>query len=171
MSDAYVGEIRIFAGTFAPLGWAFCNGTILSISAHPALYSLIGTLYGGDGKTTFAVPNLMGRALLDQGQGPGLSPYSLGEWGGSETVTLQQTQMAQHSHLPMAVASGSQASPQGNVWATHTRPPIYATPTSPVAMSPQALGPAGGGQPHNNLQPYLGLNFIISLDGEYPDRP
>lgn len=174
MADSFVGEIRMFAGNFAPRGWAFCNGYLMPISQNTALFSLLGTNYGGDGKSTFALPNLQGRALLHPGQGPGLSTYTLGETGGQTSVSLNEAELPSHSHQAAATsAKGGQSTPQGGVWAAarRGRPPFYADPTGgTVVMDEHALGTAGGGQPHNNMQPYLCLSFIICLQGIFPHR-
>lgn len=173
MSEPFVGEIRIFAGNFAPRGWAFCDGQLLPISQNTALFSLVGTIYGGDGRTTLALPNLMGRAPLQQGQGPGLSSYSLGQQGGQKEVTLQISEMPSHKHQARAGSGNNQASPIGNIWSTlgstRTPPPLYSD-SSNTTMSQNALSQNGGGLPHNNMSPYLGLTFIIALVGLYPSR-
>lgn len=174
MADQFVAEIRIFAGNFPPTGWAFCNGQLMAISQNTALFSLIGTFYGGDGKTTFALPNLQGAAPLHQGQGPGLSERFLGEAGGSATTTLLVSEIPAHSHSALAFSGGGgESSPTNNNWAGggRGRPPLFADATNLAPMSWQALAPAGGSQPHNNLPPYLALNFIIALQGLYPPRP
>jgi len=174
--DPFLGEIKIFAGTFAPSGWAFCNGQILSIPQNTALFSLLGTTYGGDGKTTFGLPNLQGRAPLDAGQGPGLANRPLGSSGGQAAVTLTSNQMPAHTHTAAGYnASGDQNSPVGNVWAISrsgkSPQSMYSTnPGSGAQMNANILAPAGGNQPHNNMPPYLALNFIIALVGIYPTR-
>jgi microcystin-dependent protein len=172
--DPFVAEIRIFAGNFAPKGWAFCDGQLLPISQNTALFSLLGTTYGGDGKSTFALPNLQGRAPLQQGQGPGLSLRDLGEIGGAQTVTLITTEIPAHSHSIQAASAGGVADPGNQVWgsAVRGRPPVYAAsnPPSNVTMSPQALAITGSSFPHNNMPPYLGLTFIIALQGVFPPR-
>ncbi len=176
MSDQFVGEIRIFAGNFAPTGWAFCDGQLMPIAQNTALFSLLGTMYGGNGKTTFALPNLQGNVPLGQGQGPGLSDRFQGEVGGVKVVSLVATEMPAHTHTAMAnSASGDQAIPTNNVWSTtqvgRQTANLYVTNTSGnVAMSPVALTAAGNGLPHNNLPPYLALNFIIALQGNFPTR-
>ncbi len=174
MSEPFVAEIRIFGFNFAPRGWAFCNGQLLPISQNTALFSLLGTTYGGDGKTTFALPNLQGSAPLQQGQGQGLSQYFLGEIGGESSVTLLESEIPAHSHAVNASsASGTSNDPTGNVWAAPTVArqgiDVYGS-TNGAAMSPQALSPSGGSQPHNNMMPYLTLNFCIALQGIYPAR-
>jgi microcystin-dependent protein len=171
--DPFVAEIRIFPFNFAPTGWAFCDGQLLPLSQNTALFSLLGTTYGGDGKSNFALPNMQGNAPMHPGQGPGLSLHDLGETGGEQTVTLLQTEIPAHSHSVGAqnVALGGVATPAGNTLSRPASGNLYnlASP-SPVAMSPQAILPAGGSGPHNNLQPYLTLNFCIALQGVYPPR-
>lgn len=176
MADPFVGEIRIFAGNFAPRGWAFCDGQLLPVSQNTALFSILGNMYGGDGKTNFALPNLQGRAPMHQGAGPGLTPRTIGEFGGTSTVTLLESEIPSHTHQPQAYsgAAGS-ADPTNQVWAKAVAGRgsdylAYAATTS-ATMSAQAVVPAGGSQPHNNMQPYLGLSFIIALQGVYPARP
>jgi microcystin-dependent protein len=175
MSNPFVAEIRIFPFNFAPKGWAFCDGQILPLSQNTALFSLLGTTYGGDGKSNFALPNLQGSAPLQQGQGPGLSLVELGETGGEETVTLLQSEMPSHSHSANASsAAGTAHDPTGQFWASP--PPVlrqvqklYGSAAG-ATMYPQALGGAGGSFPHDNLMPYLVLNFCIALQGVYPAR-
>jgi microcystin-dependent protein len=177
MSDQYVGEIRIFTGDFAPLGWAPCNGQFMSISQHTALFSLLGTTYGGDGRTTFALPDLRDKAPLQAGRGNGLSPRDLGESGGAAAVTVTAAQMPSHTHAVNCVSGGGdQNTPVGTIWAeahvSRQGIPMYAAGASSGApqMGAQALASAGGNQPHNNLPPTLALNFIIALQGVYPPR-
>ena len=173
MADPFVAEIRIFPFNFAPKGWAFCNGQILPISQNTALFSLLGTTYGGDGKSNFALPNLQGNAPMFWGQGPGLSLYDLGETGGSETVTLLQTEMPSHAHQASGASGNGPTSPANNTWGTaagRTPPPVYADGAPNVGMAGTALALTGGGAPHNNMQPYLTLNFCIALQGVYPPR-
>lgn len=171
--DPFVAEIRIFPFNFAPKGWAFCDGQILPLSQNTALFSLLGTTYGGDGKSNFALPNMQGNAPMHPGQGPGLSLHDLGETGGSDTVTLLESEIPSHSHSLMAGATSSTKSdPQGN---SLTRIGSGATPykaagSAQVVMASQSLAPAGGDQPHNNMQPYLTLNFCIALQGVFPPR-
>jgi microcystin-dependent protein len=171
--DPFVAEIRIFPFNFAPKGWAFCDGQLLPISQNTALFSLLGTTYGGDGKSTFALPNMQGNAPMHPGQGPGLSLHDLGETGGSETVTLLESEIPVHQHgMNAQNAITSQiADPTG---ATFTRPAsgnLFTTNlSSPVNMAANALAPAGGDQPHNNMMPYLTLNFCIALQGVFPPR-
>ncbi|WP_284638155.1 phage tail protein [Paenibacillus silviterrae] len=177
MADAYIGEIRIFAGNFPPKGWALCNGQLMSITQNTALFSILGVQYGGDGKTTFALPNLMGKAPMNQGQGPGLTNRTMGQSVGSATVTLLTTEIPAHNHVPQAInAPGNDTSPSNNYWAQS--PPVgrggvqdpLSTQTPNAPMSPVALNVAGGSQPHNNMQPFLAMNFIICLVGEFPSR-
>ena len=175
MSECFIGEIRVFAGNFAPKGWAFCDGQILSISQYTALFSILGTMYGGDGKTNFALPNLRERAPMQQGAGPGLTARTIGQQGGAAAVTLLTTAMPAHSHVAQGYdGSATAAGANGNVWAKtsggRTPPPFYSSAAPNVSMSPQAVGVAGGSQPHNNMQPYLGVNFIIALQGIFPSR-
>ena len=178
MASPFVAEIRIFAGNFAPRGWALCNGQLLPISQNTALFSLLGTTYGGNGTTTFALPDLQGSAPLHSGQGPGLTLRDLGESGGEQAVTLLQTEMPAHSHgnVQAREATG-QTDPTNNVWgqagSQRPAPNFYAPSNSAtnVQMSPLAMSVAGGNLPHNNMPPYLGLTFIIALQGIYPPRP
>jgi microcystin-dependent protein len=172
MSDQFVAEIRIFPFSFPPKGWAFCDGQLLLISQNTALFSLLGTTYGGDGKTNFGLPNLQGSTPMHAGQGPGLSLRVQGESGGEDTVTLLTTEMPAHNHGAQA-ASGASPNPGGNAWGSGLKghASLYAASNvSTVPMSPSALSIAGGSQPHNNLQPYLTLNFCIALQGIFPAR-
>ena len=171
--DPFVAEIRIFPFNFAPKGWAFCDGQILPLSQNTALFSLLGTSYGGNGQSNFALPNLQGAAPMFWGQGPGLSLHDLGETGGSDTVSLLESEIPSHAHaLNCLPAPADSPTPQ----AASIARVIGATPYLPpagaplVAMAGSALPPAGGDQPHNNLQPYLTLNFCIALQGVYPPR-
>lgn len=169
MADPYVGEIRIFAGNYAPNGWLFCQGQLLSIAVNTTLFQLIGTTYGGDGQSTFALPDLRGRLPIHQGQGPGLQTYILGQTGGAEQVTLTTQQIPTHTHPLVATnAVGSAASPQGGVLAASGSSNVYRPAPSAVALSSQTVAPTGGSQPHTNFQPYLCVNFIISLFGLFP---
>ena len=170
--DPFVAEIRIFGFNFAPRGWAFCDGQVLPISQNTALFSLLGTTYGGDGKSTFALPNLQGQAAIHPGQGPGLSLHDLGETGGSETVTLLETEMPAHSHSWMgSTQTAEDRTPANEVFARATGGNLYTTNTSGlVSLAPQAISPVGQSQPHNNMQPFLTCNFCIALQGVYPPR-
>ena len=169
MADPFVAEIRIFPFNFAPRGWAFCNGQILPISQNTALFSLLGTTYGGNGQSTFALPNLQGNAPLHPGQGAGLSLRDLGESGGSQTVTLLQSEIPAHSHQMRGIgAFANQPTPTGNSWGRSSANPY--TNSQNGQMSQFALSPTGGDFPHNNLQPYLTLNFCIALQGVFPPR-
>lgn len=175
MSDPFVAEIRIFPFNFAPTGWAFCDGQLLPLSQNTALFSLLGTTYGGDGKSTFALPNMQGNAPMQPGQGQGLSLRDLGEQSGVESITLLDSEMPLHTHLAGAqnVALGGVALPSATT--TLNRPASgnlfnLAGPT-PTPMAPQEIGVTGGSLPHNNMQPYLTLNFCIALQGIFPPRP
>lgn len=172
MSSPFVAEIRIFACNFAPTGWAQCNGQLLPISQNTALFSLLGTFYGGDGKSTFALPDMQGNAPMHQGQGQGLSERFLGEMSGSEYVTLLQSEIPFHTHNVVAVADIGEDRIPGTSQglASSTGGQLYAPPSSLVQMSPQALAPAGGSLPHNNMMPYLVLNFCIAMQGVFPPR-
>ncbi len=173
--DPFVAEIRIFPFNFAPKGWAFCDGQILPLSQNTALFSLLGTTYGGDGKSNFALPNMQGNVPMHPGQGPGLSLHDLGETGGSDTVTLLESEIPAHSHTMMSLpAPADRTAPVGNCIARvqgTSGPYVPASPApAPAQMADNAVAPAGGDQPHNNLQPYLTLNFCIALQGVYPPR-
>ena len=175
MSDPYLGEIRAVGYNFAPLGWAMCNGQILAISQNTALFSLLGTTYGGDGKSAFALPNLPGMCPLQSGQGPGLSYIELGESGGDPQVTLLTQQMAAHPHgIGVVDATGTQNTPANAALAESRTGRVadlqYGPGTTQVPMNPNMLAPAGASGPHNNMPPYLVVNFIIALQGIYPPR-
>ena len=172
MADPFVAEIRIFPFNFAPKGWAFCSGQLLPISQNTALFSLLGTTYGGDGKSTFALPDMQGNAPMHPRQGPGLSLYDLGEMGGVETVTLLVSEIPVHSHTMNANDfPADQLTPDpSRVIGASTGGNLYAAAANLVPMAFQALPPAGGGLPHNNMQPYLTLNFCIALQGVFPPR-
>lgn len=173
--DPFIGEIRLFAGNFAPRGWALCDGSRLPISQYRELYSILGTVYGGDGKTTFALPDFRGRAPVHAGAGPGLTPYVPGQTGGTSNVALMVNEMPSHTHQPIAASTVNATSPAEGVWGStqSVRGSIAAYAAgggSSTPMSPSAIKPAGSSAPHNNMQPYLGLNFIIALDGIFPPR-
>lgn len=174
MADPFVAEIRIFPFNFAPKGWAWCDGQLLPLSQNTALFSLLGTTYGGNGKSNFALPDLQGRAPMHPGQGPGLSLHDLGETGGSETVTLLESEMPAHSHSAIATNAIGNLNDAANV--VLSRPfgggVLYKLPAGAalVSMAPESLAPAGGDQPHNNLMPYLTFYFNIALQGVFPPR-
>jgi microcystin-dependent protein len=171
MSNPFVAEIRIFPFNFAPKGWAFCDGQILPLSQNTALFSLLGTTYGGDGKSNFALPNMQGNAPMHPGQGPGLSLHDLGETGGSETVSLLESEIPSHSHTVMASQADATDQQAGNeLFAAGIGLAMYAGPAAVRNLSDNAVSPAGGDQPHNNMQPYLTLNFCIALQGVFPPR-
>lgn len=180
MANPFIGEIRLFGGSFAPASWAFCDGQLLSIIENTALFSLLGTVYGGDGQNTFALPDLRGRVPLHQGQGPGLSTYTIGQVAGVETVTLQTSQMPQHSHaLNATTATGSATTPGSSVMLATpveagVNTSLYVVPgTSTVNQAPmaaQSIGTTGGTQPHENMMPFQSLNYIIALFGIFPSR-
>jgi microcystin-dependent protein len=170
MSTPFVGEIRMFGGNFAPAGWAFCHGQLLAISEFDILFALIGTTYGGDGLSTFALPDLRGRVPVHQGQGPGLSNRFIGQVGGVETVTLTPAQLPPHNHALNATTTPATAAATvgGITAASTTATNFYGSTPGGGDMAPQALLPTGGGQPHNNIGPSLGLSYIISLFGIFP---
>lgn len=170
--EPYIGEVRIFAGNFAPKDWAFCNGQLLSIAQNTALFSILGVTYGGDGKNTFALPDLRGRAPMQQGAGPGLTAKGLGQMGGEAYTTLTVNEMPAHRHVPNSkTGRGSVADsqvPSNATWASG--PTIYNNLSIENTMLPVAVANTGNGAPHNNMQPFLGVNFIIALKGIYPQR-
>lgn len=171
MSQPFIGEIRMFGGNFAPSGWMFCDGQLLPISENDALFTLIGTTYGGDGQETFALPNLQSRVPMHAGTGPDGATYQLAEQAGVESVSLTVQQTPAHTHA--LVASNTTAAsqiPGGNVAAQGAASFIYTSSDSPILISPQSISPTGGSQPHENLQPYLCINFIISLFGVFPQQ-
>lgn len=177
--DPYIGEIRIFAGNYAPQGWAFCEGQILPLQQHTALFSILGTMYGGDGRTNFALPDLRERTPMHEGAGPGLTPRVIGESGGSDTVVLTENQIPMHAHQAMCRVgeegpSADSNRPDNNVWADYsggrTTPRLYSQEQPNAKMKSNAISPIGNQQPHNNRQPYLGLRFIIALQGVFPSR-
>ena len=177
MSDPFVAEIRIFPFNFPPKGWAMCNGQLLPISQNTALFSLLGTTYGGDGKSTFALPNMLSNSPMHPGQGPGLSLHDLGETGGEQAVTLLVSEMPFHQHFVgrASAAAGDSVTPVNSVWATSAagrgNAALYAPSPATVQVNPNSLLPTGGSFPHNNMQPYLTLNFCIALQGIFPARP
>jgi microcystin-dependent protein len=169
-STPWVGEVLLVPYNFAPTGYALCNGQILPIASNTALFSLLGTQFGGDGKTNFALPDLRGRSPIGSGQGPGLSSYVVGQMGGEEQVTLTVSQMPSHTHTVKAASSlANQSAAGGNAWAAQSLLQIYSS-SAGSSMAPGAVSTAGGGQPHDNLSPYLTLNYIIALEGIYPSR-
>jgi microcystin-dependent protein len=172
VADPFVAEIRIFPFNFAPKGWAFCDGQLLPLSQNTALFSLLGTTYGGDGKSTFALPDMQGNAPMHPGQGPGLSLYDLGETGGVETVTLLVSEIPVHSHTMNAsdIQADKTVPSSSTVLGQSQGGSLYAAAANLVPMAFQALPPAGGGLPHNNMQPYLTLNFCIAMQGVFPPR-
>lgn len=180
MADPFVGEIRIFGFNFPPRGWAFCDGQLLPISQNTALFSLLGTFYGGDGKSTFALPNLQGAAAIHQGQGSGLSQYFVGQQGGSQSVTLLTTEMPAHNHsLTVTSGAGTTNTSTGNQLARGasgnpvsglTQAKIYNATAPQTPMNPQAMSLAGGSLPHNNMMPFLTFNYCIALQGVFPPR-
>jgi microcystin-dependent protein len=170
MADPFVGEIRLFAGNFAINGWAFCDGSLLPIAENQALFALLGTTYGGNGEDTFRLPDLRGRVPIHQGQGPGLSRYEIGQTAGAESVTLGLAQYPAHRHTVAASTASGTAAPAGGVLGGNSVS-VYGTTAPTVTMAAQAIGAApGGGQPHNNMAPSLGLNYIISLFGIFPSQ-
>ena len=170
MSEPFIGQIQIWGGNFAPRGWAFCNGTLLPIAQNTALFSILGTTYGGDGRTTFGLPNLTERAPMHPGSGPGLTLRRLGHTGGAATATLNPTQMPAHDHrLGGSGNDNDSSTPIGNVPGFADGDPLYRS-TSDTTMLATALAVQGGGAPHNNLQPSLGLSFIIAITGTFPSR-
>jgi len=167
VAQPYVGEIRMFAGNFAPAGWQFCDGHLLPIAENETLFNLIGTTYGGDGQATFALPDLRGRIPLHQGAG-----FLLAETGGAETITLTLNQIPAHRHSPMASSAiANRTAPLGMVLGSPSSADLYRAGTASASLAPQAVGAAGGTQPHTNLQPYLCISFIISLFGIFPSPP
>jgi microcystin-dependent protein len=167
MSNPYLGEIRLFASNFAPDGWALCNGQLLPISQNTALFSVIGTTYGGDGQTTFALPDFQDRVPIHQGEGLGLSPYVIGQSGGAATVTLTTAQLPTHVHpIGASSATATTGTPAGGALAIASAE-LYGVASNMGAMGSQLVG---GGQPHDNVQPFLGVNFIIALQGIYPSQ-
>jgi microcystin-dependent protein len=173
MADPFIAEIRILPGNFAPRGWAACDGQLLPIAQNTALFSLLGTTYGGDGRTNFALPDLQGRVPMHHGTGVGLTERAVGDYDGSETVTLQPVEIPAHNHIAQARAvPATDTSPQGRVLATSSEDGFLPRGNRTLTpMHPESLLPAGGSQPHNNMQPYLALTFVIALEGIFPPRP
>jgi microcystin-dependent protein len=174
VADPFVAEIRIFPFNFAPKGWAFCNGQILPISQNTALFSLLGTTYGGDGRSNFALPNIQGRVPMHPGQGPGLSPYTLGQAAGEDGVVLTLPQMGSHRHtLEGSTITGGNTAPSGESLGNSGATPLYqtATTTNLVNLNTKGISTVGAGAAHNNLMPYLTVNFCIALQGVFPPRP
>lgn len=174
MSDPFLAEIRVFGFTFPPKGWAFCDGQPMPIAQNTALFSLLGTVYGGDGKSTYALPDLRDRALLEPGQGPGLSHYDHGQNVGSSTVSLVESEIPQHIHAVNASSEPGELQSAAPDRALTRSSPGFAYHSGThvdTALAPQALAPAGGDVPHNNRQPVLGMNFCIALQGVFPQRP
>ena len=167
MSEPYIGEIRMFGGNFEPVGWKFCNGQLLAVSQYDALFSLLGTIYGGDGRTTFALPDLQSRVPVHQGSGPGLTPRKIGAKGGGENVTLTLQQIGSHTHTMKAGDSADQFLPDEHAFASQA---FYQDASSDVSLDTGALSTSGGGGEHKNKQPFLGINFIIAMAGVYPSR-
>ncbi len=172
MSDPFLGEIRMFAGNFAPRGYALCEGQLLAISQNNALFALLGTIYGGDGRTTFGLPDLRGRIPLHAGQGPGRIPRPLGQRSGSEQVTLTINHLSTHEHPAQVLSKpGDSANPENRQWAaTSGTPPYYSDADPNLDMAANMLTSAGGNQAHTNMMPYLCINFIIALTGIFPSR-
>jgi len=170
MSDQFLAEVRIFPFFFAPTGWAFCDGQLMPISQNTALFSLLGTYYGGDGKSTFALPDLQGSAPMQTGQGQGLSERFLGEMSGVESITLLQSEIPVHTHTMQSSNDDvNNINPGGRYYGRGN--PVFSPPSALGQLAVQCVAPAGGGLPHNNMQPYLTLNFCIALQGIFPQRP
>ena len=168
-TEPFLGEIGIFSGNFPPRGWAFCDGQLLPINQNQALFALLGTTYGGNGRTTFALPDLRGRMPIHGGQGNGLSNRTLGEAGGAETHTLRTEEMPAHAHAAGAASgAGTSASPKGNVWAGSVRRDNQYAGGGDAVMKPDAVAASGGGRPHENMPPYLALSYVIALQGVFP---
>jgi microcystin-dependent protein len=173
MSEPFVGEVRMFAGNFAPRGWAFCDGQLLAVSQNDALFSLLGTIYGGDGRTTFGLPDLRGRIPLHAGSGPGLSPRRLGAKAGAENVTLTVNQLPSHGHgFQVTTATGNESSPENESFASSATADYYIDQSFPqnVSLASSAVTNTGGSRSHTNLMPFLCIHFIIALVGIYPSR-
>lgn len=171
MADPFVAEIRMFPFNFAPRGWATCDGQVLPISQNTALFSLLGTTYGGNGVSTFALPNLQGCVPLGTGQGPGMTDRVLGEMSGSAAVTLLESEIPLHTHTVQGSAQSATSNEPAGMLPAATLAAAYGSSAPVVEMAPQAIAPTGGGLPHNNMQPFLTLQFCIALQGVYPPRP
>ena len=171
MADQFVAEIRILPFNFAPIGWALCNGQLMPITQNTALFSLLGTFYGGDGKSTFALPDLQGMASMQQGQGPGLSQYFLGQTSGQENVTLLTSEMPAHNHILKDSPNNAEATSSTNNSLAIASSAIYSASAANDTMAGGALFPSGGDSPHSNMMPYLTMNFCIALQGIFPQRP
>jgi microcystin-dependent protein len=171
MSDQYLGEVRMFSGNYAPQGWALCNGQVMQISQNEALYSLIGTTYGGDGQTTFALPDFQGRLPVHTGTNPASgTKYPIGQKGGSETVTLIEAELPSHTHVVNSQQlAGTQTSPSNNFWATSTVKQ-YSNAAANAVMDSSSISAVGGNQPHDNMMPFFPVTFIIALEGNYPTQ-
>lgn len=165
--EPIIGEIKMFAGNFAPRSWALCNGQLLAVNSNTALFSIIGTTYGGDGRTTFGLPDLRGRVPIHFGDGPGVRPYKIGQKGGVESVTLNSNQMPSHHHGLVAGSNVSQSSPSGGLIGSQG---AFSSNSPGSTMGSSAVQNTGGGLPHTNLQPYLCINFIIAIHGVFPSR-
>jgi len=173
MSEPFLGEIRMGGWNFAPNGWALCNGQLLAINQNTALFSLLGTTYGGDGVQNFQLPNLQGRVAIHWGNGPGLSPYAIGQVGGSENVTLLANQMPQHTHQAKCHSeAGNSKDPTNNIWSKDAgvSSAVFSNAAADGNMAPAAIAVAGGNQPHSNIQPYLCVTFVIAMLGIFPSR-
>ena len=172
MSEPFIGEIRMFAGNFAPRSWAYCDGQLLAVSQNDALFSLLGTIYGGDGRTTFGLPDMRGRIPIHAGSGPGLSPRQIGAKSGVEKVTLNLNQLPNHNHNAAALDKpGDSGNPQNRKWAaTSGTPDFYSADAPDINMDSNAISSVGGNQQHDNLMPFLCVHFIIALSGIYPSR-
>jgi microcystin-dependent protein len=172
MSNPFIGEIRMFGGTFAPAGWAMCQGQLMAISQNDALFTLIGTTYGGDGQETFGIPDLQGRAPVHMGQGPGISQnYQIGEKAGVESVTLTTNQIPIHNHAVVtSTALANSADPTNQIYAQSTQILVYTQDVATKFFAPTSMQPAGGSQPHDNMQPFLAITFILSLFGVFPSQ-
>jgi microcystin-dependent protein len=172
VADPFIGEIRAVGFNFAPKGWALCDGQLLPINQNQALFSLLGTFYGGDGRTTFALPDLRGRTPVHMGSGPGLTARAVGQAGGAERVTLATSELPKHTHaLNASAGAAARTSPKGYVNAVTQRPSYGGLATAPTTMNKQAIGVTGGGSSHENMAPFLTVSYIIALQGIYPSRP